>query len=64
MVLLVSCLSEMMGVKVVAVEGKKLQITYDLLQTTEIQIEKTLDEIGVQLGDGWLERLRRGWVNV
>ncbi|MCF6356009.1 MAG: hypothetical protein L3J26_13070 [Candidatus Polarisedimenticolaceae bacterium] len=63
MVLLASCLSEMMGVKEVAVEGKKIQITYDLLQTTEIQIEKTLDEIGVQLGDGWLERLRRGWVN-
>ncbi len=62
-VLLASCLSDMMGVKEVAVEGEKIQITYDLLQVTEAQIEKTLDEIGVQLGDGWLERLRRGWVN-
>ncbi len=61
--LLTACLSNMMGVKEVAVEGKKLQITYDLLQATEIQIEKTLDKIGVQLGRGWLERLRRGWVN-
>ena len=61
--LLTSCLNEMMGVKEVTVEGEKIHITYDLLQATEMQIEKALAEIGVQLGGGWLERLRRGWVN-
>jgi len=61
--LLTSCLNEMMGVKEVKVEGEKIHITYDLLQATEMQIKEMLIEIGVQLGGGWLERLRRGWVN-
>ncbi len=59
---LIPYLLEMMGVKKVKVEGAKVHITYDLLQVTEIQIEKELVEIGLQLGDGWLEHLRRGWV--
>jgi len=61
--LLISRLKEMMGVKVVEGEGDRVRITYDLLQVTEIQIEKVLAEIGVQLGGGWLERFRRGWVH-
>jgi len=60
---LIPYLTEMMGVKEVAVENNKVHITYDLLQVTEMQIEKALVEVGVQLGGGWLERLRRGWVH-
>ncbi len=60
--LLISYLKEMMGVKKVTVEGEKIDVTYDLLQVTESQIEKELVEIGIKFGGGWLERLRRGWV--
>ena len=60
--LLVSYLEEMMGVKEVAIEGKKIEVSYDLLQVTESQIEKALAEVGIQPGGGWLERLRRAWV--
>lgn len=61
--LLIPYLMGMMGVKEVAVEADKVHITYDLLQVTEIQIETALVEIGIQLGGGWLERLRRAWVH-
>jgi len=58
-----SYLMDMMGLKTVKIDGNKIQITYDLLQVTENQIEKALMEVGVQLGEGWLERLRRAWVH-
>jgi len=60
--LLIPYLMEMMGVKEVVVEDDKVHITYDLLQVTEMQIEKALVEVSIQLGGGWLERLCRGWV--
>lgn len=52
--LLIPYLMEMMGVKEVVAEDDKIHITYDLLQVTESQIEKTLVEVGLQLGGGWL----------
>ncbi len=58
-----SYLMDMMGLKAVKVKDNKMQITYDLLQVTESQIEKALMEVGVRLGEGWLERLRRAWVH-
>ncbi|MCF6323591.1 MAG: hypothetical protein L3J89_04580 [Gammaproteobacteria bacterium] len=61
--LLIPYLMEMMGVKEVVVEGDRVHITYDLLQVTESQVEKALVEVGIQFGDGWLERLRRGWAD-
>jgi len=60
--LLVPHLLEMMGVKEVLIEDNKVHITYDLLQVTEMQIEKALVEVGIQLGGSWLERLCRGWL--
>lgn len=61
--LLIPYLEAMMGVNAVAVEGDKVNVSYDLLQVTERQIEKALVNIGLQLGDGWVERLRRSWVH-
>ncbi len=61
--LLIPYLKDLMGVKEVTVEAEKIEISYDLLQVTERQIEKALEDVGVQLGGSWLERLRRGWVN-
>ena len=52
----------MMGMQAVTVAGGKLDITYDLLQATEQQIEAQLAEAGVALGEGWPERLRRAFV--
>jgi len=61
--LLVPYLSEMMGVKEVVVEDDRAYITYDLLQVTEMQIEKALIAVGVQLGGGWVGCLCRAWVH-
>ena len=61
--LIIPYLTAVMGVQEVIVEGDKVNITYDLLQVTESQIEKVLHEIGLQLGGSWLEVLRRGWVH-
>ncbi len=61
--LIISSLMKMMGVQEVVIEESRVSVTYDLLQITEEQIEKTLAEVGAKLGAGWLERLRRSWVH-
>jgi len=57
-----SCLTAMMGIKEVAIDGEKVHITYDLLQVTEKVIEKALTDAELPLSKGWLERLHRAWV--
>ncbi len=61
--LITSSLLQMMGVEEVIAEERRVGVTYDLLQITEEQIEKTLAEVGARLGGSWLERLRRSWVH-
>lgn len=56
-------LMAMMGMQSVRMEGDRLDITYDLLQATEQQIEARLVEVGLALGEGWSERLRRAFVH-
>ena len=56
------CLTAMMGVKEVTVDGEKVHITYDLLQVTEKVIEKALADAELPLSKSWLERLHRAWV--
>lgn len=58
-----NALLAMMGIKAVSVEGDSVEIEYDLLQATAEQIEERLAEIGVQLGEGWTERLHRAFVH-
>ncbi len=58
----VSCLTALMGVKEVTVDGEKIEIIYDLLQVTEKVIEKALMDAKQPLSEGWLERLQRAWV--
>lgn len=53
----------MMGIRSVSIEGDKVMIEYDLLQATAEQIEEKLIKVGVQLGDGLAERLRRAFVH-
>lgn len=60
---LIEALRAMMGIKSVVVDSNKIEITYDLLQATAEQIEIKIAEIGVQLGEGWTERLRCAFVH-
>ncbi|MEQ1718911.1 MAG: YHS domain-containing protein [Hyphomicrobium sp.] len=57
-------LSAMMGVKAIEIQDDNtVTITYDLLQATADQLEAKMVEVGVKLGEGWAERLRRGFVH-
>jgi len=56
-------LCEMMGIKSVNYDGVCWEISYDLIQVTANQIERTISEFGVRLGGGWAERLRRAFVH-
>lgn len=60
---LIHALEAMMGIKSIIADGDKIVITYDLLQATATQIETKLAEIGVMLGEGWSEQLRRAFVH-
>ncbi len=60
---LTNALEAMMGIKSIEVTSDKILITYDLMQATAKQIEIKLGEIGVQLGEGWSEHLRRAFVH-
>ncbi|MDX8386643.1 MAG: YHS domain-containing protein [Gallionella sp.] len=53
----------MMGIQSITVEGDSVVIVYDLLQATAEQIEEKLAEIGVQLGGGLGDSLRRAFVH-
>lgn len=61
--MLVEALQTMMGIRAVHAEGDRVEIAYDLLQVTHEQIETKMAEVGVRLGEGWAERLRRAFVN-
>ncbi len=61
--ILVDALRTMMGIQSVSAEGDSVVIAYDLLQATAEQVEEKLAEIGVQLGEGLAERLRRAFVH-
>lgn len=56
-------LRSMMGIQEVGLHGDTLTITYDLIQATAEQIEAKMVEVGAKLGEGWAERLRRGFVH-
>jgi len=58
-----NALLTMMGVESVCIEGNKIAIQYDLIQATAEQIANQLALIGAELGSGWVERLRLGFIN-
>lgn len=58
-----SALHAMMGIRSVSIEGDRMVIEYDLMQAMAEQIEQKLAEVGVQLGEGVAERLRRAFVH-
>ncbi len=60
---LTEALQGMMGIMSVQVNGDEIGVSYDLMQATAEQIETKMEEIGMQLGEGWSQRLRRAFVN-
>lgn len=53
----------MMGVQFVEVHEDNIEITYDLLQVTESQIEQTISEAGGVLGESLTEKIKRAFVH-
>lgn len=62
-VALAEALTALPGIKHVRAEADSLILTYDLLLATAEQIEEKLAEVGIQLGDGWADRLRLAFVH-
>lgn len=58
-----AALHEMMGIRAVDFSGDAVEITYDLLLATARQIEEKLEAVGMHLGPGWADQLRRAFVN-
>ena len=53
----------MMGINSIEINGNCIEITYDLLQATELQIEKKITGAGIVLGDDLMEKIRRAFVH-
>ncbi len=53
----------MMGIRRVEVDGDRIDITYDLLEATEAQIEEAIARAGATLGQGLADRLSRAFVH-
>lgn len=56
-------IEKMMGIEALEVNGAEIVVTYDLLQATALQIEQELSKAGAQMGSGWGENLRRGFIH-
>lgn len=63
--ILAEAVGAMMGVKAIEIQNDNMvmTITYDLIQATADQIEAKMADVGAKLGEGWAERLRRGFVH-
>lgn len=56
-------LSRLMGVKKVQVDNNTVDITYDLLELTTVQIEQAINKMGGSLADNWGELLKRAFIH-
>ena len=61
--LFIECIEAMMGIHYIEINKNRIHITYDLLQVTESQIEETITDVGVTLGNDMMEKIRRAFVN-
>ncbi len=53
----------MMGIHNIVIDGNFIDVTYDLLQVTESQIEKNITDADIVLGDDVMEKIRRAFVH-
>lgn len=56
-------LREMMGIIDICIEGKEIDVRYDLMQITAGQIADRLASVGSELGSSWMERLKLAFIN-
>lgn len=56
-------LFELMGIAEVCIDGKRVEVCYDLMQARSAQVEQAVTDAGARLGSGWAERFKRGWRN-
>jgi len=56
-------LNQLMSVHNITVEGNKITIDYNLIEVNAGQIEAAMVKAGALLGEGWGERLKRGWIH-
>jgi len=56
-------LSAMMGVKEVSIEGERISICYDLIETTSLQIESEIEQLGGYLKDDLVERTKLAFIH-
>ena len=59
---MVDAVLDMMGVQTIIVQDNRIQVTYDLLQVTEVQIVESIVKVGALLDDGWKESVRRAFI--
>jgi hypothetical protein len=53
-----------MGIREIHIDGMNINVTYNLMEVTAEQIEDQMVEIGVNLGEEWSQRLRRGFIHL
>jgi YHS domain-containing protein len=63
LVTVLDAVQAMMGIERIEIDGDIINITYDLLQATEEQIESEIAQAGAALGGEWSEQLRRAFVH-
>ena len=56
-------LFSMMGIHAICIDGRKIEIKYDLMQVTVEQIADQLALIGACFGGGWVDRLKLAFIN-
>lgn len=61
---IIEAIKTMMGIHNVRIEGDNLLIDYDLIQAAEIQIENEVQKLGIQLGQDWVDRMRRELIHL
>ena len=55
-------LKKLMGIREIDISNHKITIKYDLLQVSVKAIEESLEDLGTQLSQGWLERIKCAWI--
>lgn len=60
---LTGTIEHMTGIHSIRIEGSCVEISYDLMQVTAEQIEHRLAQAGARPGNGWVNRLRSGWIH-
>ena len=56
-------IAKMMGIKNIAIKENRINITYDLMQATVEQVERSIVQAGETLGGAWGEKMKRAFIH-